>query len=98
MNIIEVATSQSHLIEIAPVQKGDFKNLPAKRYFFDWNKEAAFEIFKLTIKGKDDILGLISFERIPDEVRIHVRLLTASVENVGQLKYTTGLLATYWHT
>ncbi len=86
MNIIEVATGQSHLIEIAPVQKSDFKKLPANRYFFDWNEEAAFEIFKLTIKGKDDILGLISFERIPDEVRIHVRLLTASVENVGAAK------------
>ncbi|HAE67277.1 MAG TPA: N-acetyltransferase, partial [Sphingobacterium sp.] len=48
MNIIEVATSQSHLIEIALVRKIDFKNLPANRYFFDWNEEAAFEIFKLT--------------------------------------------------
>ncbi len=86
MNIIEVATSQPHLIEIAPVQKSDFKNLPANRYFFDWNKEADFETFKLTIKGKDDILGLISFERIPDEMRIHVRLLTASVENLGEAK------------
>jgi len=86
VNIIEVATSQSHLIEIALVQKSDFKNLPVNRYFFDWNEEASFEIFKLTIKGKDDILGLISFERIPDEMRIHVRLLTASVENVGAAK------------
>jgi len=86
VNIIEVATSQPHLIEIAPVQKSDFKNLPANRYFFDWNKEADFETFKLTIKGKDDILGLISFERIPDEMRIHVRLLTASVENLGEAK------------
>jgi len=40
----------------------------------------------LTIKGKDDILGLISFERIPKEMRIHVRLLTASIENVRAAK------------
>jgi hypothetical protein len=86
MNIIEVATNQSYLIEVAPIVTSDFKNLPAGRYFFNWDEEAAFEIFKLTIKGKDDILGLISFERIPKEMRIHVRLLTASIENVGAAK------------
>ncbi len=62
MNIIETATGHKHIIEIAPVEKSDFKNLPASRYYFDWRQEAEFEIFKLTIQGKDDILGLISFE------------------------------------
>lgn len=86
MNIIEVATGQKYLIEIAPVEKNDFKNIPRSRYFFDWNEEATFEIVKLTIQGKDDILGLISFEKITEEMRIHVRLLTASRENVGKNK------------
>ncbi|MGJ1513924.1 hypothetical protein ACR79N_02970 [Sphingobacterium siyangense] len=87
----EVATNQSYLIEIAPVVTSDFKNLPAGRYFFNWDEEATFEIFKLTIKGKDDILGLISFERISKEMRIHVRLLIASVENVGAAKIDDSL-------
>lgn len=86
MNIIEIATGQTHLVEVVAVEKGDFENLPADRYFFDWNKEADFEIFKLTIKGKDDILGLISFETIIEEMRIHIRLLTVSRENVGKDK------------
>ncbi|MEN5053861.1 hypothetical protein [Sphingobacterium kitahiroshimense] len=86
MNITEVAKAVTHLIEIVQIGKDDFTYLPANRYFFDWNEEAAFEIFKLTIKGKDDILGLISFETITEEKRIHIRLLTASVENIGKDK------------
>lgn len=86
MNITEVATSQTHLVEIVLIEKSDFEKLPADRYFFDWNEEATFEIFKLTIKGKDDILGLISFETITEEKRIHIRLITASRENVGKDK------------
>lgn len=86
MNIIEVATGQEYLIDIAPIKKSDLKNLPVNRYYFDWSEEAAFELFKLTIKGKDDILGLISFEKIKEEKRIHIRLLTASHDNVGKNK------------
>ncbi|MBC8434361.1 MAG: N-acetyltransferase [Desulfobacterales bacterium] len=44
------------------------------------------EIYKLQIVGSKDILGLISLERIPEEWRIHVRLLTVSKENKGSSK------------
>lgn len=81
-----MATGQKHLVEIAPLEKGDFKKLPVERYFFDWREEAEFEIFKLMIQGKDDILGLISFKKITEEMRFHIRLLTASRENVGKDK------------
>jgi hypothetical protein len=37
----------------------------------------------LIIKGQNDILGLVSIERIPSEWRVHIRLLTVSNENVG---------------
>lgn len=86
VKVIEIATGQSYLVEIVSIEKDDFKHLSANRYFFDWSEEASFEIFKLTIKGKDDILGLISFETITKEMRIHIRLLTASLENVGKDK------------
>jgi len=44
------------------------------------------EVYKLQIKGSSDILGLISIERIPQEWRIHIRLLTVSKENKGHKK------------
>lgn len=86
MNIIEVATGQKYLVEIAPIENSDFKRISVSRYYFDWRQEADFEIFKLTIHGKDEILGLISFEKITEEMRFHIRLLTASRENVWKDK------------
>jgi hypothetical protein len=38
------------------------------------------------MKGQNDILGLVSIERIPSEWRIHIRLLTVSIENKGKEK------------
>jgi hypothetical protein len=55
-------------------------------------------LYKLVIKEKNDILGLISIERIPSEWRIHIRLLTVSIETKGKTKLfekITGNLITY---
>lgn len=84
MVVIEVETGQSLKVVIEPVEKSDFKNLTKTNYFFDWKLERSHEIYKLRLEG--EILGLVSFERIPNEWRIHIRLLTVSVENKGRDK------------
>ncbi len=56
------------------------------RYFFDWKKEKKEEVYKLVRRGQNDILGIISIERIPEEWRVHIRLLTVSRENFGKSK------------
>jgi len=86
MNIIELSSGKIIPVEIIPVIEEDFKNISKKRYFFDWKKEKAFNIYKLMIKGESDILGLASIEIIPSEWRIHIRLLTVSIENIGENK------------
>lgn len=86
MNIIEVSTGKHHPVEILPVERTDFRLLPKPRYYFDWKEERKQEVFKLVIKGQNDILGLVSIERIPSEWRIHIRLLTVSSENKGVKK------------
>jgi hypothetical protein len=86
MNIIEISTGKKHLINILPVEKDDFKILGEDRYFFDWKREKNYELYKLQIKGSSDIIGLVSFEKIPNEWRIHIRLLTVSIENKGNEK------------
>lgn len=86
MNITEISTGKIFPIEIIPLQPKDYKSITKKRYFFDWKIEHEFEIYKLLIKGESDILGIISIERIPLEWRIHIRLLTVSVENMGKNK------------
>ena len=86
MNIIDTSTGKECSVEIIPVESDDFKKLRKDRYFFDWKIERNQEVYKLKILGSSDILGLISVERIPNEWRIHIRLLTVSKENKGNGK------------
>jgi hypothetical protein len=83
VEIIELLTGRIYIVDILPLEKSDYKSLTKSRYFFNWKEELEFELYKLTIKGHQDILGLISFEKYPEEWRIHVRLLTVSIENKG---------------
>lgn len=86
MFIVEVETQIKQLVEIVPVMLTDFKVLKKDRYFFNWRSEKDFELYQLRIIGSREILGLISIERIPSEWRIHIRLLTVSIENRGKDK------------
>ncbi len=86
MKIIDISTGKKHFVDILPVEIDEFKTLRKDRYFFDWTIEKNQEVYKLQMKGSSDILGLISIERIPQEWRIHIRLLTVSKENKGNEK------------
>ena len=86
MNIVEVSTGNIFPIDVLPVENTDYKVLTKSRFFFDWKEERVHEVYKLVVKGETDILGLISVERIPEEWRIHIRLLTVSKENKGSGK------------
>jgi hypothetical protein len=87
MYIVAISNGAKHQIEIVPVEVVDFMSFGEDRYFFDWGLERKFEIYKLRIFGSNQILALISLERIPSEWRIHIRLLTVSSENKGVGKH-----------
>ena len=70
----------------------DFKSITKKKYFFDWKLEKENEIYKLTLKDQAEILGLISFVLIPEEWRIHIRLLSVSIDNKGKGKIYSGIV------
>ena len=86
MKIVDTSNGKEYPIEILPVESEDFKSLGKVRYFFDWRIERNQEVYKLQMTGSSDILGLVSLERIPNEWRIHIRLLTVSKENKGNGK------------
>lgn len=86
MKITDTSTGEKHSVDILPVEIDEFKTLRKDRYFFDWRIEKNQEVYKLLIKGSSDILGLVSIERVPQEWRIHIRLLTVSKENKGNEK------------
>lgn len=86
MRIVNISTGIEYPVEILPLESEDFKTIKKVRYFFDWSIERNQEIYKLQRTDSSDILGLVSIERIPDEWRIHIRLLTVSKENKGNGK------------
>jgi hypothetical protein len=86
MIVVERLTRKVFQAEVVPVESADYKSLSKGRYFFNWKEERGAEVYKLTMKGQKDILGLISIERIPSEWRVHIRLLSVSKENKGSAK------------
>jgi hypothetical protein len=86
MNVIELSSGKKQNIEINQLENSDYKILSKNRFFFDWKIEQEYEIYKLQIIGSNEILGLISLERIPQEWRVHIRLLSVSKENQGKDK------------
>lgn len=86
MNIVEILTGTTYQIEILPVEDIDYKLITKSRYFFNWKEENKYEVYKLVLEGNNDILGMMSLEKIPNEWRIHIRLLTVSKENKGDEK------------
>lgn len=91
MQVKETSTGDSYTVEISPVRDVDYGTLDETKYFFNWEDEREFEIYKLCILGSSEILGLISFEKIPEELRIHIRLISVPKENKGKGKKYVGI-------
>jgi hypothetical protein len=86
MYLIEVCNSKKHPVSIGSLTEEELNGLNKKIFFFNWKKERKYNLFKLCIAGQEDILGLLSVEFYDAEYRVHVRLLAASKENVGNKK------------
>ncbi len=86
MKVTEVATGQRLEVKIRLVGSTDLSKYNQNRYFFDWSTECDFEVYGLSLSNSDDLLGFISIEYVPEEYRIHIRLLTVSIENKGKNK------------
>lgn len=86
MNVVELSSGKKCEVEIIPVEDSDYTSLSKSSFFFDWEIEREYEVYKLQIVGSQEIIGLISLERIPEEWRVHIRLLSVSKENKGSSK------------
>jgi len=98
MYVIEVKSGNHFKVDINPIDPQDFKVITKKEYFFNWKLEKDFDVYKLTIRDQTKILGLVSFEIIREEWRIHIRLLSVSEKNKGKNKLflrIVGNLLTY---
>src|SRR6185437_4162844 len=92
MPIIEVATGRKLKSSVTPLVNADFKQITKKRYFFDWKKERGMSnLFKLTLQGESEILGLLALIDFPREFRVQIHLLCVSRENQGKDKKYEGI-------
>lgn len=86
MWIDDLDSGKTHDIEIIPVVLDDYSNISNSRFWFSWIDEENFDVYKLRIRERSEILGLISLENHPAESRIEIRLLAVSKENRGKKK------------
>ncbi|CAN5431528.1 hypothetical protein BH09BAC3_BH09BAC3_07040 [soil metagenome] len=87
MYVIESATNQIKVVEIRALDQADLKKITKSEYFFNWRTAAKeSEVYKLTLIGEEDILGLVGLVHIPSEQRVEVKLLASSIKNVGKNK------------
>jgi hypothetical protein len=87
MYIIEVCSGVHKEAIIKAVEPSDFALLTKKRYSFNWQSlKKSTTIYKLTIQGEKDILGVMALIDYPDEYRIEIKLLASALENQGRNK------------
>lgn len=98
MYLIEAKTGKKLQAEISLVKPEEYKVITKRDFFFDWKLEKDFEVYKVSLQSNSIILGLVSIERIPEEFRFHIRLLSVSSSNKGknkQYERIVGNLLTY---
>ena len=87
MYIIEVCSGVHKEALIKAVEPSDYVLLTKKRYSFNWRSlKKSATIYKLTIEGKKDILGVMALIDYPDEKRVEIKLLASAIENQGRNK------------
>ena len=92
MEIAEVETGKRRSIVISKAENKYFKLLTKKRFSFSWKTFCNLAtVYKLQIKGEEDILGVIGLIDWPGEKRIEIKLLASSVENIGKGKRYSGI-------
>lgn len=84
MFVVEAKTGKRAKVRITSIKSTELRKL--KDFEFDWSKEKEYETYKLSLISNGEILGLLSIDKIVDELRIEIRLLEISTKNVGKNK------------
>ncbi len=88
MPLIDKKSGKSLKSVIEEVVKSDYQRIKkSKQYKFDWRKESDNEVYKIYLKDNDnEILGLMSLIDVPEEFRIHLKLIEVGSKNRGKEK------------
>ena len=73
--------------DIQEVEHQALKKIDSTRRFnFKWEEEGQHEVYLIRELNGSLPLGLMSFQGIPNEYRLHINLIESSKENVGKDK------------
>jgi hypothetical protein len=86
MEVIDLKNNTRKKAIIALVDDRDYRKITKSRYWFDWKTEKGYLVYKLTLAGSNDILGLMSLIHYEEEKRFAINLLAVSKENRGKQK------------
>ncbi len=96
MKLLHQKTGELHEAIIELVEDEDWEVIQnSKAFGFNWIKEKNQIVHKIRLALENEILGLISIEDIPKELRIHVRLIEVNENDRGKNKrydYVAGCL------
>lgn len=92
MEITDKISYITRQVIISEVKDEEFLLLTRKRYSFNWKTlKGKSAVYKLQIEGEDEILGVLAFDNYDTELRLEIKLLASSIENVGAAKRYTGV-------
>lgn len=73
-------------VVVSSICKEDLDNIDSESFHFNWSEELNYEVVKLYDPSTLEIFGVLSFEEITSEFRLHLRLLAVRKEHVGKNK------------
>ena len=87
MKIQHRTSGELHEATVELVKDEDWEVIEKSGEFqFSWKKEKKRIVQKIRLRIESEILGLVSFEDIPKEFRIHIHLIENSNSNKGREK------------
>lgn len=87
MKLLNRKSGELHEAVIELVQDEDWEVIEKDENFeFNWLKEKKYLVHKITLKLEREILGLVSIEDIPKELRLFIRLIEVGKKHRGKGK------------
>lgn len=86
MKVKDLLTGEFVSIEMKEIVGEQLHKFDTKEYFFRWELEKNYTVIGLFLHANSTPLGLMSFETILSDKRIHIRLISAHKTNMGKNK------------
>jgi hypothetical protein len=87
MYIIQRETQRKITVEIVEISEKELISISEKGDFqFNWLEVTNYNIYAIRPIESKNVLGLMAIKDIPEEVRIEIKLLESSKENIGHDK------------